>query len=808
MADDVAVPEPSGVDASACSSTAAAECPAPSRSGGECAPFLLRQELAGHSKCVRCCCLLADERHVVSGGVDGAVLLWRIGEPDAPQDAQPLGGLTNIQTFTHLSSASIYSLARATSAPGELLFFMGSQDATAQRVDALDGQVLSVYVGHGGSVCSLVEFAGGSRLASGAWDGSVRLWDVLTGAQLHVLEGHSHAVCVAALGDGRLVTGAQDKALRFWSQDGRLLDTVQSAHDDIIRSIDVLDDRLVTSSNDQTIRVWSLSGELLETLAGHSSFVFSVQIRRRADSPGRLSLVSAGEDATAVVWTAREQPPHSLEKAQTLYHNASVWQVGELPNGDLLTCCEDCLLRVWTRDEGAALPLDQRREKEEAAKQVWKATSLRAEGEGAPDVSKLPDVSHTQSLLGRQEGEVKMFAERGKAMAFMWTAGRWERVGEIVGNEASGGQKFYNGDAVFPSGFYDSLFNVELSEGGEYRILPYRSSDNPLEAAEKFCAREGIGRHAVETVAAFVRQHAPNAAATPSVRPSPPPVASEASPRTSSAHFPAKESIKFDRANWDAVLQKILDTDSHWPADAPEKLSPLEEKYVTDTIRKLKEPHFVAQTFRSSEFDLVYRHLMLWPVSASLPVLDLWRGLALHPQSHDVHKGCDDGWPVIAYALRAAQANPNAGPAVCAVRFLANLFQFPTNRLATLRHIDKILESLTPWAIQSTSAAVRLAFASLLVNVCVELNEKDVPVSLAPTVQSLRSLLAGEKDVEVFYRAVVALGTAAHRFPEAVRSLDAQLGLRAALSPAGPHFPSSDSRVSEAARDLLRILSR
>ena len=55
------------------------------------------------------------------------------------------------------------------------------------------------------------------RLASGSSDNTIRLWDVKTGAESALLEGHSgwvFALCV--LPDGRLASGSRDNTIRLW----------------------------------------------------------------------------------------------------------------------------------------------------------------------------------------------------------------------------------------------------------------------------------------------------------------------------------------------------------------------------------------------------------------------------------------------------------------------------------------------------------------------------------------------------------------------------------------------------------------
>jgi WD40 repeat protein len=55
------------------------------------------------------------------------------------------------------------------------------------------------------------------RLASGADDNTIRLWDVTSGAETARLEGHSGWVAaLCLLPDGRLASGAGDDTIRLW----------------------------------------------------------------------------------------------------------------------------------------------------------------------------------------------------------------------------------------------------------------------------------------------------------------------------------------------------------------------------------------------------------------------------------------------------------------------------------------------------------------------------------------------------------------------------------------------------------------
>ena len=55
------------------------------------------------------------------------------------------------------------------------------------------------------------------RLASCSWDRTIRLWDVKTGAESALLEGHSDGVfALCVLPDGRLASGSLDNTIRLW----------------------------------------------------------------------------------------------------------------------------------------------------------------------------------------------------------------------------------------------------------------------------------------------------------------------------------------------------------------------------------------------------------------------------------------------------------------------------------------------------------------------------------------------------------------------------------------------------------------
>src|SRR5581483_4053961 len=75
------------------------------------------------------------------------------------------------------------------------------------------------FKGHGGLVFSVAFSPDGKVLATGSFDGTVKLWDFAAGKELHVLKGHTDQVySVAFSPDGTmLASGSKDKTIRLWN---------------------------------------------------------------------------------------------------------------------------------------------------------------------------------------------------------------------------------------------------------------------------------------------------------------------------------------------------------------------------------------------------------------------------------------------------------------------------------------------------------------------------------------------------------------------------------------------------------------
>ena len=78
--------------------------------------------------------------------------------------------------------------------------------------------VPEVFTGHTDHVMSVVMSADGSRIVSGSYDNTIRVWDVVSGREVAKLEGHTSGVrsVVMSVDGSRIVSGSDDMTIRVW----------------------------------------------------------------------------------------------------------------------------------------------------------------------------------------------------------------------------------------------------------------------------------------------------------------------------------------------------------------------------------------------------------------------------------------------------------------------------------------------------------------------------------------------------------------------------------------------------------------
>jgi phospholipase A-2-activating protein len=278
---------------------------------------------------------------------------------------------------------------------------------------------------------------------------------------------------------------------------------VLRGHGDSVRGLALAPDALLggggllSASHDGSARLWSASGECLAEFLGHTALLYAV-----APSLDGARVATGAEDDTARVWGPDGTPRDALR------HPGCVWSVAWLPDGDLVTACADGVARVWTADASRAdAELTAAHAATLAARAIAASAPPASSGGGGgsdadvqaslaaqlPPGVKLEEPS-ALSRPGARDGATKVVREGASAVAYSWdgAAGRWERIGEVVGADGGGGGgggasgggggSLGVGSRTLHGVSYDWVFDVDVADGAPARKLPYNAGDNPYGA--------------------------------------------------------------------------------------------------------------------------------------------------------------------------------------------------------------------------------------------------------------------------------------------------------------------------------------
>lgn len=270
----------------------------------------------------------SDGHTLATASRDGRVLLW----DDAGARPWPIRGFRGAQA----------PRAVALSADGKLL---ATGEARQVVLRNLQGEgVTRRLKGHDGTVTALAFLPGGSLLASGADDGTLRVWDLGQGGVVKVLKGHRGPVQGLAIHpDGNLVASASDdETVRLWDPDTARCLGVLGSHHGAITSVGFSSDGkyLVTGARDGVIDVWlHAKGKLLKGLRKEvSGGLVALAVRGQ-------EVVAASPDGVVSVFEVTGNRPVKQSAAPSETPSALAFSAGAIASA-----ARDGVLRIWDAD--------------------------------------------------------------------------------------------------------------------------------------------------------------------------------------------------------------------------------------------------------------------------------------------------------------------------------------------------------------------------------------------------------------------------------------------------------------------------
>ena len=243
-----------------------------------------------------------------------------------------------------------------------------------QEVNVLPLQetTITIYRGHAAPV-NAVDWAPENRheaasyqslIASGGDDGTVQIWDAMTGRKLSTYRGHSGGVSAIAWSPDRkwIASASIDCTVQVWSADS-MRKVSYTRHSDKVTALAWSPTRyasppghgylIASASADSTVQIW-------DATTGHRKFIYRnhvYPVHAVAWSPDGQYIASAGEDMAIQVWKVPTKEIHT-GKILLISHNSSntILTLAWSPDGKYIASGGvDQVVEVWEAATGSTI---------------------------------------------------------------------------------------------------------------------------------------------------------------------------------------------------------------------------------------------------------------------------------------------------------------------------------------------------------------------------------------------------------------------------------------------------------------------
>jgi WD40 repeat protein len=243
-----------------------------------------------------------------------------------------------------------------------------SSDCTARLWDAATGAEIAALKGHDHGVTSASFSPDGKTVVTGSFDETARVWNAATGDEITILKSDSgqwldadikipsHVLAASFSPDGKCVaTASDDGTVRLWDSVTGAEKAVLRGHDDGVTAVSFSPDgkRVLTASSDQTARMWdTATGAEIAVLQAHTRGLNAASF-----SPDGKRVLTASDDQTARLWDTTTGAEIAVLHAHEGIATGAAWH----PDGRrIITAGNDGVTRIWDVSRTVALTANDR----------------------------------------------------------------------------------------------------------------------------------------------------------------------------------------------------------------------------------------------------------------------------------------------------------------------------------------------------------------------------------------------------------------------------------------------------------------
>ncbi len=316
---------------------------------------MLIHTLTGHQGSVQSVAITPDGGYAVSASVDSTLKVWELA---SGREVRTLKGHHDVVNAVAVTPDGRYAVSAAGLFAGDREMTVEPCDNTVRVWELATGLEVCVLEGHSDYVFGAALTSDGHFVISTSADETIRIWKLVYSSG-KVAGGHGVCACkartnwanaVAVMPDGRSILFASGRDLKIWRLAPGLDEELVSGgetgaltgHTAGVLGVAVtVDGRYaISASSDHTLKVWELaSGRETLALVGHTDRVLHVAV-----TPDGRYAISASRDKTLKVW----QLSDGREVCTLKGHTGWVESVAVTPDGrTVVSASGDKTLKVW-----------------------------------------------------------------------------------------------------------------------------------------------------------------------------------------------------------------------------------------------------------------------------------------------------------------------------------------------------------------------------------------------------------------------------------------------------------------------------